>query len=315
MSLIYTDKFGYLPIAETLEFEGGSVSPVPEIFEVIQAVSKHAHPDGHVYPPLARTLAHKPGWKRFRKVPQSNRPALFHKLPPTHFLKLEEGFASQDQARYGAAGFLIHFIGFLYGFRCQFHDWWMDGRVLTKSQADHSNPRAEAASRIVERALQRWRQYSERQRLVAINALFLHSRTHVYEMTWERLQAEYQVFDAVFALARDTGQIAGIGKIPHGDRIATLCGHFEIPMDAEKIALIVRLRNDLLHEALWDGRMPGEARSQLSFYTPLWIHRLTKRAFLAVLGFEGKYIRAPWWTLGSFYFDVQGKPLRVACVH
>lgn len=312
MAFAYTDHFYYLPVPDHLEFEDGLIEPVPNLDQITAAVAKWTHPDGHVYPRMQKTMRQKPGWKRPRKVPQSERPGLLHQLPTTHSLHLANPVLNQEQARYGPAGFLIHFLGFLYGFQCQFHDWWMDGRVSVRTGADHPPPTASRAGNIITRALRTWHSFAPRQRLVATNLLYLHSRTVVYEMEWECFQAEYQVLDAVFALARDTGQIPPRPRIPHDQRIAALCNRFGIPLDGGILQTVVRLRNELLHEVLWDGRMPGEARSPESLLASEWVHRLVRRATFAALGLHGTYIRTPWWGFGTFVFDVSGDTLPAA---
>ena len=60
-------------------------------------------------------------------------------------------------------------------------------------------------------------------KMVAINAMYLHGRIWTYESEWERFQAAYQVTDAVFALARDTGILTSRQFVSHGDRISVLC--------------------------------------------------------------------------------------------
>ena len=72
----YTDSFGFLPVPDKLEFASGSVTPVPKFEEVCETVARWVHPDGHVYPPIMHTRQKKLHWKKDRKVPLSDRPAL-----------------------------------------------------------------------------------------------------------------------------------------------------------------------------------------------------------------------------------------------
>jgi hypothetical protein len=284
----YTDQFGYLPIDCTLDFTGGLAAAKSDFAKVRQEVSNRTHSDGYIYPPCQRTK--KPGSKRW---PNAERQELLHRLPATHYLELYDTLCDQEEARYSVAGFVMHFLGFLYGHRCHFHDWWVDGRVLVKGDTDYSLPRPEKAQEILNHALQTWRNFRQRQRQVAINILALHTRTPFYEMEWERFTSEYQLIDAVCWLSGDRDKA-----------MRRLCQRFKIPVDTQKIKSLVRLRNDLLHQALWDNRMPGEARSEFSFYASYWLHKLTRRAMLGVLGLQGQYIRTPWWSLSNFHFDV-----------
>jgi len=124
----------------------------------------------------------------------------------------------------------------------------------------------------------------------------------VYENEWELFQAEYQIVDAVFRIAHKTHQLVDPKK--HGERIRCLCDFFGIPSDDAKVGHIVKLRNELLHEALWDERMPGEARSPDSLYASIWLHKLTRRLLLAVLGITGTYVQSGWWGMGQTLFAV-----------
>ena len=290
MSDTYKDKFGYLPYGFEVNFSRGRIIPRPHFDKAVQLMRRRTHTNQYVYPP--------------RKAKSTPRAASLHHLPSTHTLELDGRFPNQEQVRYGDGGFVIHFLGFLYGHRCQFYDWWVDGRVLIPDEIDHRPPSPKQAEEIISHALRTWRDFQNRQRFVAINALFLHTRTQMYEFEWERFSNNYQIFDAVYALARDTGVLSRSRLTRHEDRIGRICDQFEIPMDSERVKRLVKLRNDLLHEAIWDERMPGESRSEFSFQASHWLHRLTKRAMLAVLGLRGPYIKTHWWTFGKFRFDI-----------
>ena len=287
MQTQYKDKFGYLPFPFTLQFSGGRVTALPNLNKAIKIMQKRMHPNLYIYPTA--------------KQKKSRRPGSFHRLPSTHSIELDKAFASQEQARYEDAGFVMHLLGFLYGHRCHFHGWWVDGKVLFPEEIDHSIPTAHQTEAIISRSLETWQKFANRQRAGAINVLLLHTRSQVYDLEYERFSCEYQLFDGVYALAHPKeGRQAS-----HGKRLRSLCEEFEIPYEEELANKIVNLRNNLLHEAIWDDRMPGEARSDFSFYASLHLHKLTKRAMLAVLGLKGSYITSSWSTLGTYSFNVE----------
>ncbi|NTU41522.1 MAG: hypothetical protein HGA78_00400 [Nitrospirales bacterium] len=174
-----------------------------------------------------------------------------------------------------------------------------------KIGADHSFPEIHKAEKAINTAASVWQEWETRQQLVTLNILYLHNRTDTYEMEWERFQAEYQIFDAVFALARDTNKNISKQKYSHSDRLKALCDHYGIAADENRFSTIVRLRNDLIHEVIWDNRMPGEARSSESFYASYWLHKYTRRALLAVLGLKGPYVHYPWWSKDRCSFDIE----------
>lgn len=304
MAEAYTDEFYYVPLLGGAMFSGGQIEPVEKLAEIIEAVKGYTNPDGFIYPPIIHT---RTGWpkKKSRRIPGSERAASLYKLPVTHTLRLDRDDNNREALRNGDAGFLIHLFAFLYGFRAQFHDWWIDSRVKAKSDTDYHQPRAECVARCIDAAFRRFQIWPSRQQTVAINCLFLHSRIWGHEMEWERFQAAYQVVDGVYALARDTAQLPR-RTAPHADRLSLFCQHFGIAADEEKIQTVVKLRNELLHEVLWDGGMPGTARSNDSFYAAIWLENLGRRMILAALGLTGTYIRSPWWGLSAAFFDVAG---------
>lgn len=301
MSYQYVDQFGFLPITDTITISCGEIAPIPEFETIVTAIAKITHPDGNVYPPVSYRATQKSNGSKLRKISKTKRPGHFQRLPPTHTLKLDQAFLDEKAARYGLAGFIIHFLGFLYGYRSQFYNWWMDKRIKVVSDCDHTSPHPKQASFYLEKAIQAWSSWLPRQQCVAINILYLHTRTSVYESDWERFQAEYQVIDAIFSLAKTTKKL-NKKRVPHAEQIISLCHLYEIPNDLTKIAEIVKLRNDLLHEALWDGGIPGEAGSEASFRASYWLHNLSKRIMLAALGMDNDYIRSPWWFMGRLDF-------------
>jgi len=297
----YEDYFGYLPLNQPLVLSCGSITPLPELPKVIKWVEKYSNVDGYYYADAVHTRRSHDGGKTFKKVPKSTKPGLLHRLPATHKIELSTDPADQETARYGLAGFLMHMTAFLYGRRCHFYDWWLDGRMSLKSTADHDDPRLGEATHCLEEGFATWSGWPDRQRIVGLNALFLKTRTHSYELEWERFQAEYQVFDALYSIARDVGLVS---RVPHVERIPAMCASFGLPMEATCVATIVRLRNDLLHEALWAGRMPGEARGNEAFHSSFWLDHLSSRLTLALLGINGPYVQSPWWGIISGMFRI-----------
>lgn len=303
--MAYEDSFGYLPLQHSFSLTCGSITPLPSFQSAVESVETDANVDGYLYPYLVHRARSNDNGNTWEKIPKSERPALLRRLPATHRIELPDLPDDQETARYGLAGFIVHFLGFLYGRRFQFHDWWVDGRVALNRSSDHSEPREDDAAYSIDRGIATWSSWPERQRIVALNVLFLKSRAHVYELEWERFQAEYQIFDALYAIAR---KLKLVTKVAHRDRIPAMCQAFGIPTDQSRVDTIVRLRNDVIHEALWDGRMPGEARSPSSFSASLWLDGLSRRVTIALLGMNGEYVRSFWWSRSHFHLGIDGSP-------
>jgi hypothetical protein len=292
----YTDEFGYLPVEDTIEWTSGRVEPSAQFADAQKWMTKFANRDGYLYPPLIHTRSWHPSGKT-SKVPKSDRPALLHKLPPTHALRLD--VPHNEDLRLGIAGFFMHFAGFLYGHRCQFHDWWVDSRIPLRPQADR-HVRKVDADLCFTRAFEKWESWSKREQILATNALYLHGRAPSYEWPWERFQAEYQILDALFALAKPSLKQK---TVTHSNRIQVLCDEYGLAFEPECVRRIVGARNELIHEALWGGANPLSSEGEPPF--PLILHRLTSRLLLAMVGVRGTYIGSAWWGLGHAYFKAE----------
>lgn len=297
---MYTDKFGFIPERLDLLWSEGQVRTIVEPSEALAWIEQYANTDGYLYPPLMH-------WRRgdpkdpegeSEKIEATERPALLHHLPATHELCLTRAPDEPGAFRLREGGFVVHFLGFLHGRRCQFWDWWVDGRVLTTRHNDYISLRPDVTSLCLERAFQRWATWPPRDQNVLTNALFLHNRAPMYEWDWERFQAEYQVLDAFYALAH---RQFGVQAPRHATRIKALCDHFDLHRNESMIEEIVRLRNALVHEALWSDQMPTSAPAG-TFHLPFWLHRFNQRLGLALLGIENDYVRTKWQSGGQFVF-------------
>ena len=287
-----------------LEFEYGTIEPLASLKSGIEGLSSITNPDGFIYPPVQHTVLESLSGLS-EQVPGSDRCAFLYQLPATHQLVLIDEDDEKTQ-RLGDAGFLVHLFGRFYGWRCQFHDWWIDGRCKGSSDADHLAPRQAQAEACLRASLIRFRSWGAMPKMVAINAMYLHGRIWTYESEWERFQAAYQVTDAVYALARDTGILASRQFVSHADRISVLCDDLGLFYDEERVRYVVDLRNALLHQALWVGGMPGHASpDDRSFYATIWLENFSRRALYSVCGLGGDYISSSWSKLTSHFFDVR----------
>jgi hypothetical protein len=299
---MYIDKFGFIPEHLDLLWSEGQIRTIVEPHEALRWVEQYANTDGYLYPPLMywRRQDPKNPEGESEKIEGTERPALLHRLPATHELRLTRAPDEPGALRLREAGFVVHFLGFLHGRRCQFWDWWVDGRLLTSHHNDYILFQPEVTSICLERALGRWATWPPADQNVLINALFLHNRAPMYEWDWERFQAEYQVLDALYAVAN---RRYGVKASGHAKRIAALCDFFDLHRNVPLIEEMVRLRNDLTHEALWGKQMPTSA-PQGTFQMPYWLHRLNQRLGLAVLGIDNDYVHTKWQSGGQFVFGV-----------
>ena len=258
--------------------------------------------EGYAYPPCEKVTTWRESYEASDTVTDRViRPVTLYKLPATHEVHLTAGLDDPTILRNADSGFLIHFLGFLLGYRCQFWDWWVDLRVSVRSQTDYGIFSPKILSKCLDLGISSWRDMKQRERTVVINAMFLHNRGPGYQWDWERLQTEYQVLDAFYAVAKARF------KLPystHAKWIEILCKQFGLYSLPDLVDRIVNLRNKLIHEALWGGQMPGTAPDEETFDAPIWLHSFNQRLGLAILGFANEYVSSRWNTLGTFAFRI-----------
>jgi hypothetical protein len=102
------------------------------------------------------------------------------------------------------------------------------------------------------------------------------------------------IFDAIYRFYVLSGnqEIRG-----HKNRLKGLCKHFEVPHNNNQTHKIYELRNELFHEALWDGLTPGLQHSN-SYLSVKWLERLNLRLIVAISGYRNDYTRSEWWFFG-----------------
>lgn len=295
-------EFGLVPTRCNVTFRGGAILQVPAAHEHIDEFKDRAHPDGHVYPPIIETRSQK-GLESWELVPNSRRGALVQALPVTHRLIIDEEHGSGQDLRLGVAGMLMHLVGALHGVRVQFDEWYVDGRVSTRRESDHYPPSEERIGDACTAALSAWRTWQEHPQRLVVNALYLHGRASSIEFLWERFVNQYLVADAAFKLVSLT-QPRWHAPRRHADRLKALCELFGIPTDGSPLEDIVRVRNDLFHEAMWAGGMPGMTDSQDQWNAWLALHGLCLRLIYGAIGLRGRYLASSWWSRQTHFYDL-----------
>lgn len=293
------DMFGFLPVKLNMSFDGFKIEPLADYNERLKYVNKETHRDGFMYPPTTRQWkAHPETLKLIKRIPRTKRPAHLYQVIPSHQITLESE-CEIDELRRGSTGFLIHLLGYLYGVRLQFHDWWFDGRIPIERQ--HNITVTEALSHdFISRCYITWNNWNNDQQKLITNILLMHNRAISYEWDWERFIIEYMVFDGCFKLYCMTKSIND--KMAHGDRINYLCNEFGIPTNSDLVKDLVQLRNQLLHETLWDNSQPGTASGK-GLYEVYNLRRLNQRIIPALLNYRNDYVNSGWWFMDSFVFD------------
>ncbi|MDD5643054.1 MAG: hypothetical protein PHX53_15500 [Syntrophales bacterium] len=303
--MVDSDFFGFLNRNLTLEFDGGIISPVEHFNEYADYVEKYTNQDGFCYPPLEHTVRVNPATEEaIEEVPKTERPALLHRLPPPHEIRLFEPLESITKLRKGPGSLVIHLLAYLYGTRLQFYDWWFDGRIpITENAKTHNIAIRETTTRhFLSHSFKTWQNWDDKCKKLFINIIYTHSRVPSYEWPFERFIIEYMVFDGCYSLAK---KIFNVNASTHKGRFKALCERFEIPFEERKETVdeIYKLRHQLFHYTLWDNSMPCSGGSESAFMAPYHLRRFNQRLIPALLEYKTPYIRTGWWYLGSWVFD------------
>jgi len=295
-------RFGPLTSKWTITFNGGNIERVPEFEEAAALVYAHAHQDCFLYPPQSRDVVVDPKTgQTLQEIPKTQRPARLFHLPSSHSMDLPD--IVTDEPHRESHAFILHLLGYLFGVRLQFGDWYFDDRIPVRLYSTHNIDVSHATcTDFLSHCYDIWRGLRAEDRKLLINILAMHCRAPSYLWDWEQFMMEYTVLDGCWNLA--TSQHGLPANTPHKERINTMCKRFGLRYQDDgrtHIDEIVRLRNDLFHEATWDSSQPGMAVGE-GFIETHHLRRLNQRLFPALLGYDTGYIRTPWWIIDTLPF-------------
>jgi hypothetical protein len=114
--MIVSDLFGFFAYSSKIEFDGGVIVPSDKFDTACEWVDKYKNKDGFLYPPLERRVKydHLKG-KAGKKIPNTELPALLHKIPSSHVLNLETNDSTGKNVRESDSGFIIHLLSYIFG--------------------------------------------------------------------------------------------------------------------------------------------------------------------------------------------------------
>jgi len=297
------DFFGFLPVNRLIEWNSGRAIPISGLGEIISEIQEEVNEDGFIYPPVTETyttnLIDRDGKSipiekaRWTPKPDTKRPALLHKLPVSHKIEIDK-FDDCESFRDKDGGFLLHFIGYLFGYRLQFIDWWHDGRIYMKGRR-WAKLKHGVEFDFISRAYETWSGWNISEQTRFTNILYMHCRSDTYEWDWERFNINYMVFDACYKM---TKEIKGLSYCRHSDRFGVLFENYGLQEKEGEVQQIVSLRNDLLHETRWDGGQPCSSEHN-GYRQADNLKRISDRLILAIVGCNTAFIHSPWWSIGQ----------------
>lgn len=289
------DYIGFLPVAETFQFDNFIISPQPDLKDYCEEIGQQTNEDGFYYPPMSYTervdlITNKP----LERVPRSERPALLFKLPASH--KIICSVRSNMHCREKLLGFVVNVLAYLFGIRLQFHDWWFDMRVPLKNQ-NYSYVTKAGAEAFLNCAVSKWKRLSSSQRHLLNNLFYMHARNPSYQWDWERFMMEYLVFDGCYKFRY------GRDGHPHAGRMEKILQEYRMKIYKREICALVKLRNTLFHETLWDGHQPGHGGSNEAFMSFFTLKKINQRLLATLVDYPTKYVETNWRPIGRCLFD------------
>ncbi len=304
------ELFGFLNHPHIIKFDGGRIEPTDSFQKGLEYINKFGNRDGYFYPRPIRAYTRTLESAQYECVPNSERPASVFRLPESHTLYIENPLI-EENVRYEDAGLLIHLFGFLFETRLQFSDWRFDGKVPIKYKNNFSfSP--DVPSIFISHVYQEWKKLDAKLRILYINILYMHGKAKSCEWHWDEFLYQYMVFDAIYNFATEGKKIKvptpkGKNKdLSHKERFKYLCDRFGIHYDNEdQLKEIYMLRNDLFHEGLWDGGMPGlSQKNRTNSYRNLkQLDKLNSRLIVEISGYKNIPKPPSYWCLGLEPFD------------
>lgn len=300
---MYKDEFGFLNSSYKIAFQYGIIKPHPDFDNNLKNLNKYLNRDGFIYPPNVNDYhVNMETYERI-KIENTERPAQLFKIEPSHTIEIYDPIYI-DECRKWDSYFIIQLLAFIEGIRLQFSEWWFDGRIPIKSQ-NNFKLFPNLLEDFISHSYRKWRELNSEHKKWFINILFMHNKSTAYTWDWEKFMINYTVFDGIFRLYTEKNNIKK--RIKHEDKLLYVCKTYSIPINQEFIKNIYSLRNDLFHQAIWDGGLPTSSEDKYKgYYQHANLRRLNIRAILALLEYNSPFIQTPWWYINHLLFEKPG---------
>jgi hypothetical protein len=271
--------FGWLPFHIDEGGAGWHVRSAPGIQGAIAEVRNSGRLDSEWYwPPITSGLPHR-AEGRFT-------------LPSTHEILIDNPSSASEAER--AAEFLVVTLGFLYGMSLIPEGWMHLNRVSIAPRRWQDFYVAPAARvRVLTSALRVW-ESSPQIREHLFGALWWHSYSISYEHAFDIFAAQYQILDCCWFVHCKTNTVASVG---HAARVGELARFYGIDCPPTWTELkpndrLVKLRNELVHEARWGDAPIGFSHPIVNESVHLELYWFNSRLLCALLGDRSSYVQS-----------------------
>jgi len=292
---------GILRSPRTVRVGDYVLEPRDEHAAIVEALERVSDGEGMIHAPrIVPHLVRTDG----TEVPNGQpRPGYFFQLEPTHLIRRADRGPLPADFEVAEGRATVWAVGFLLRARLMLEHWYFDYRAPLRDKpvfAPISDPElGEAATRVLEffRGLP---PDPPKKRKRFLNVLWMKARGDcVYTWAWEPFITEYAILDALWRVGveeRGVPERVNGKKVGHGQRIQVLADAMSLHRCTREEAWIqrlVRARNDLFHEALFEAVDPKKDDVAHS-NNPQLYHRLsglTDRLLLRLCGVEPDVLR------------------------
>lgn len=215
-------------------------------------------------------------------------------------LELSDGQLKDDYAN-----FIVLFFGKLKGMRLQPKGWRHFYKAPIVRKLADFDPTDAQIIKTLDITSDTWKKYSQQENGSEIvkqmfSALHWHLFAQLYEHGFERFNAQYMALDACANLAtlmRFPGY--PVEGLSHSRRAKALCECTGVPEPIWIInGYLAKCRNDLVHEARYNGEPIGFANSQESTELMLELESFVAKVYLCLLGVRNEYTQSECTTTG-----------------
>lgn len=236
----------------------------------------------------------------------------FWRLPSTHRLKYI-GTSRDERLGNALARFIVLFLGVLHGARLEFSNWYIEEERIALPWPFVLLNESGVLAKLLDNLTVKFDDFSESERDSVSSALLLHLRAPSYFNNWESFSWQYTVFDTFWRLSEKqitAAQTHRVSKwlrmicrrqprhIPHAKRFKIFGEYYQMAVDKKKFDEWGKLRNSLIHQAVWSGKNIQEVEQQVAVTASEQLRNYCTLAILAALDIPTPCVNLRWDLLG-----------------
>lgn len=292
--------FGFFSNSNRLTVGPYLIVPLDDFAERKKSILKLAR-EGVIYPPTVHQATLNVSTSESRILPDTDEPAFLFRPIMSHRISRSDGQKiHMEKFRDGEGGLIIQLLALLHRTRLQFEGWYLDGKFRIKYYRPAVFTLRDLEINLTS-ALALWGEWNSSIQARYITAIYHHNRCNSLTWDWERFFWNYTVIETCWKIHQALREPKGTTR--HSDRFGILLEHYGLSRENEWEDRIVALRNELVHEGLWDGGLPGSGNvrsDQIDAYDCSdSFHGLMDRLLLAMLEVADTFTKHSWIKLGS----------------